>query len=213
MVSKNNAVLVFALIVLALLSVVAFGKWHQKNTGQLPILSVASLPPTLSLTDQHGRPFSAHTVQGKLTVAHFFFTHCPVVCPKMIRNLQAVQQAIENETNVLFCSFSVDPERDSVRQLEAYARRMNITGNWLLLTGNKKVIYALARKNLKATVSEGDGGPQDFLHSELLVLLDGDSRIRGYYRGTDPKETASLIRDAKKLIDASDENHKDAEPK
>jgi protein SCO1/2 len=47
--------------------------------------------------------------------------------------------------------------------------------------------------------TDGDGGPDDFIHSEKLVLIDTKKRIRGYYDGTSSKEVNQLLRDIKKL--------------
>jgi protein SCO1/2 len=47
--------------------------------------------------------------------------------------------------------------------------------------------------------TDGDGGPDDFIHSEKLVLIDRTGRIRGYYTGTDDKEVNKLLRDIKRL--------------
>ena len=47
--------------------------------------------------------------------------------------------------------------------------------------------------------TDGDGGPDDFIHSEQLVLIDRQKRIRGYYKGTSEKEVQQLIIDIKKL--------------
>ena len=47
--------------------------------------------------------------------------------------------------------------------------------------------------------TDGDGGPNDFIHSEKLVLVDKQKRIRGYYDGTSGQEVDQLIEDIKKL--------------
>ena len=47
--------------------------------------------------------------------------------------------------------------------------------------------------------TDGDGGPDDFIHSERLVLIDKQRKIRGYYNGTSEKDTDQLIADIKKL--------------
>ena len=49
------------------------------------------------------------------------------------------------------------------------------------------------------TATDGDGGPQDFIHSELLILVDQQKRIRGFYNGTIPAEVEQLIRDILRL--------------
>ncbi len=48
--------------------------------------------------------------------------------------------------------------------------------------------------------TDGDGGPQDFIHSDRLVLLDQNNYIRGYYDGTETSEVNQLIADIKKLL-------------
>ena len=71
--------------------------------------------------------------------------------------------------------------------------------NWQLLTGSKQEIYRLARKSFQVVATDGDGGDNDFIHSDQLILIDTKKRIRGYYEGTEEKETAQLIKDIKKL--------------
>jgi protein SCO1/2 len=117
----------------------------------------------------------------------------------MVRNLKKVQQLYAGDPLLLINSFTVDPERDSVGQLKSYAGKMDIHDNWQLITGEKKEIYKLARKSLLVVATDGDGGPNDFIHSELLVLVDQAKRIRGFYNGTDDAEVNNLLRDIKRL--------------
>jgi protein SCO1/2 len=110
-----------------------------------------------------------------------------------------VQQTFGGDSELLIQCFSVDPERDSVSQLRLYAERMDIQQNWQLITGSKKEIYKLARNSFKIVATDGDGGPDDFIHSELLILIDKDKRIRGYYNGTEATEVDNLLRDINRL--------------
>jgi len=117
----------------------------------------------------------------------------------MTNSLKKVQQAFK-EDEILIRSFSVDPERDSVAQLRKYAGQFGInTSNWELLTGDKKEIYKFARNGFMIVATDGDGGPNDFIHSEKLVLIDKQKRIRGYYDGTSGNQVKQLIADIKKL--------------
>ena len=68
-----------------------------------------------------------------------------------------------------------------------------------MVTGTKKEIYKLARKSYFAVLDEGDGGDQDFIHTEQFVLIDKKKRIRGYYDGTDLKDVQRLISDIRLL--------------
>lgn len=189
-----------AAVVILPLTVYAAVKWYENAFTALPVLigndhRVADF----QLVNQRGRPASLNDWKGKIVVADFFFTHCPVVCPKLTRSLKKVQDVYRSDENFLMASFSVDPERDSVAQLQRYAERMNVNGNWLLLTGGKKAIYKLARNSFSVAATDGDGGPQDFIHSEMLVLVDKQKRIRGYYKGTDESDVANLVRDVARL--------------
>jgi protein SCO1/2 len=47
--------------------------------------------------------------------------------------------------------------------------------------------------------TDGDGGPNDFIHSEKLVLVDKLGQLRGFYDGTSQNDVQQLIRDIGKL--------------
>ena len=199
--SKKYSIWIFvAAVVLLPMSVFALVKWYEHSFTKLPVLGVDN--HTISdfeLVNQYGATTSLHDWEGKITVNNFFFTHCPSICPKMVRNLKNVQQLLGRDSELLINSFTVDPERDSVAQLKAYASRMDINNNWQLITGDKKEIYKLARKSFLVVATDGDGGPNDFIHSEMLVLVDKQKRIRGFYSGTDGDDMKNLLRDIKRL--------------
>jgi protein SCO1/2 len=184
--------------------------FYERHVEKLPVygkevtengISVQHRIAGFELLDQEGIKYGKNEWKEKIVVANFFFTHCPIVCPKMTRNLKKVQQAFSSE-DILINSFTIDPERDSVAQLQHYAAKFGINGaNWKLLTGDKSEIYKLARNSFMIVATDGDGGPDDFIHSEKLVLLDKQKRIRGYYDGTSEKETDQLIHDIKRLQD------------
>jgi protein SCO1 len=187
-------------IVVILAPVVVFGlvKWYEQMFNPLPVLGPEDhIVHDFSLQNQEGKNVNIDAWKGKIVVANFFFTHCPSICPKMIYQLKRVQAYAKKK--VVIASFSVDPERDSVERLRHYADQAGIKENWMLLTGDKKQLYRFARKELFIVATDGDGGPEDFIHSENLVLIDKDKKIRGYYKGTDAKEVDRLIRDISKL--------------
>jgi protein SCO1 len=199
-VKKYSAWIFVAAVVLLPMGVFAFVKWYEYEYTKLPVLGGKEhrIAP-FQLTDQRGATVSLENWKNRIVIADFFFTHCPVVCPKMTRSLKEVQRLYAGDEALLINSFSVDPERDSVKQLRWYAEKMDIQNNWQLITGDKKKIYQLARNSFKVVATDGDGGPQDFIHSELLVLVDKQQRIRGYYNGTDREDVKKLLRDIRRL--------------
>ena len=64
----------------------------------------------------------------------------------------------------------------------------------------KKKLYDIARNGYLLNALEGDGGADDFIHSELFILIDKEKHIRGIYDGTKIKEVSNLIDDIKVLI-------------
>lgn len=148
------------------------------------------------LTDQQGETVTNADFEGKIYVADFFFTTCPSICPKMTKNMGLIANEVADNDKIRFLSHSVTPDVDSVPVLAAYADEKGVNyDQWRLVTGSKVQIYDLARKSYFAATTEGDGGPNDFIHTENFVLIDPDRRIRGFYDGTSADEMDRLRRD------------------
>ena len=138
--------------------------------------------------------------KNKIYIADFFFTTCKSICPKMSNNLMRVQNEFRDDNNILILSHTVDPEHDSPSVLDEYAKKHNvIKGKWFFVTGDKKQLYDMARNSYFITAMDGDGGPDDFIHSEQMALIDKEGRIRGFYDGTDYNEITRLIEEIKVL--------------
>ncbi|MBO9682977.1 MAG: SCO family protein [Flavisolibacter sp.] len=184
--------------------------------------TIWSRVPDFSLTNQMGQKVSwkdlmyqknDSTIDGKIVVIDFFFTHCPTICPTMTRNMKLLRNNIKSnnmvgdrEANfVHFLSVSVDPERDSVPELKRWADRFQINPeNWWLLTGNKKEIYDWARNDLKLAIVDGGNVDTSFMHPQLFMLLDKDRVIRArrdesgnvkMYNGLDSADLKNLAED------------------
>lgn len=154
-----------------------------------------------SFTDQDGKIIKKESTQGKIHIANFFYTSCSGICPVMNKNFAALQDTFLHDDNIVLLSFSVTPESDSVEQLKAYAKRQRvISSKWHLLTGDKKLIYDLARKSYFAEDAAGySKDTSEFLHTEHFVLVDRHGYIRGMYNGTLQLELQRLIADIRLL--------------
>ena len=153
-----------------------------------------------SLINQNGKVITQEDYKDKIYVSDFFFTTCPTICPIMTHNMAKIQKEFGEDDSVMLLSHSVTPEIDSVSVLRDYADEKGvIDAKWNVTTGDKKHIYELARKSYFAVVDEGDGGVQDFIHTENFILVDKKRQIRGYYDGTQDEEMDRLIGDIKTL--------------
>lgn len=142
--------------------------------------------PNFKLFNQNGQLVTQKKVDGKIYVANFFFTSCRKICLKMMDNMSLIQNAYKNDSEIHLLSHSVIPEIDSVPLLKKYANRLKIDSkSWDLLTGDKNLIYNLAKKQYFAGDSVGfyQSG-NEFLHTENFILIDKQRRIRGVYNGT-----------------------------
>ncbi len=153
--------------------------------------------PAFSFLNQEGKTITEKSVDGKIFVANFFFATCPSICPKMNFNLKGVADKYKEDQQVKFLSFTVDPEKDSVQALAAYAKDLGADNSqWWFLTGNKDAIYSIARDGFLVPAAGGKTAA-DFFHSQDLILIDHEKRIRGIYDGLDEA-------DVKKLCDEID---------
>ena len=150
--------------------------------------------------DQSGQAFTPGTLKGRVHVVSFIFTQCAAICPPLVASLKKVQAA----TDVALVSYSVDPANDSVAVLGEFGHARGIDpARWQLLTGTREGVHTVAR-DLYFADDEGMrqtlANPNTFLHTEKLVLIDTEGRIRGVYNGTQPFEIQKLLEDLRALM-------------
>ena len=148
------------------------------------------------LINQNGEIITNKNYENKIYVADFFFTRCTNICIAMAYNMSELQEFYKNDNDIMFLSHSVTPTIDSVSVLREYADNKGvIDAKWNVTTGYKKHIYELARKSYFAVIEDGDGGEDDFIHTEQFILVDKEKRIRGYYDGTEKEDMEKLKKD------------------
>jgi protein SCO1/2 len=157
-----------------------------------------------TLTRENGQPFGRKQLEGQVWVAAFMFTRCPTVCPRITQRMREVQSAArQREIPLTLVSFSVDPDHDTPEVLTRYAAVQNVDlGNWRFLTGNYQLIQKTAEQGFKlALEGRADAAAEHYgiSHGSHLVLVDGQARIRGYYRSSDDAEMARLVDDAERV--------------
>ena len=190
------------------------------HDADLPYYSERTFSPSWSVTghtvtegaladepfvDQTGAGSTLASVRGRVHVASFIFTRCSVICPPLVSSLKKVQSAVAG-TDVVLLSYSVTPDLDTVDVLRVFGEDRGVDPvRWKLLTGNPDGVLRAARDLYFADddgMRESLAGPDAFLHTEKLLLVDADGHIRGVYNGTQPYEVQKLIQDIRKLLPA-----------
>jgi protein SCO1/2 len=139
------------------------------------------------MIDQEGRPFGSDELWGQVYVANFFFTTCTSICPPLMRSMKSLQERLgrTDVKGIRLVSISVDPERDTPERLRTYAKQLGIDpARWTLLAGESDRLRELLEGGFKVPLGEPPAAGAsviDIAHSGKLVLVDGQSRIRGYY--------------------------------
>ena len=152
--------------------------------------------PEFSFVNQNGEKVTNKTYQGKIYVADFFFTTCPGICPKLTKNMNLLQDAYLNDSDVMLLSHTVMPWKDTIELLKAYEANNNVnSAKWNLVTGNKDELYTIARTGYFAdedfTKTQDE---DDFIHTENFILVDKNGYIRGVYNGTLEVDVSRLKR-------------------
>lgn len=155
-----------------------------------------------SLVDQQERVTTERDLDGKIHVASFLFAECPSVCPTLVKRLKPVQDAIRNRDDVVMVSYSVTPVQDTPEVLAAFGRARGIDpSKWKLLTGDLGEISRVIRESYFADDTRViDGTPESrILHTEKVLLVDRERRLRGIYNGTNAFEMERLVEDIEAL--------------
>ncbi len=165
----------------------------KTENGKQVIDSLDYVLPPFQFVDQDSNVVNTSTVKGKIYVADFFFTSCPSICPKMMKEMLLVRDKYKDNKDVVILSYSIDPVRDSVARLKIYETKLGITSaQWHFLTGNKDSIYYLANKYL-VSASEDPSAPGGHIHDGNFILVDRKGRLRGYYDGTNEQSVQKLL--------------------
>jgi protein SCO1/2 len=164
---------------------------------QLTPLPVYWQVPAFQLTAQSGQPFDSKSLEGSVWVADFIYTTCPGPCPRMSAQMRGVQTAIASMPGVKLVSFTVDPNHDTPAVLAAYAARYHAeAGRWFFLTGGRAALETLCRNGFKLGGVDGT-----LVHSTRFVLLDRQSRVRGFYNASgDDAAVPRLLHDIRTLV-------------
>lgn len=189
----------WALLILVVAGLMGYSFWKKAHppvpdlsgrgmtsTGDAPKpedLAVWGRVKSFSLTDQHGKRVEAKDLLGEVWVADFVFTRCAGTCPLITRQVALLDKELADLPSVKLVSFSMDPEYDTPEVLSKYAVKEDaVSPRWMFLTGDKSEIYRITSDEFKLAVREENKVQNEpILHSKMLVLVDAQGYIRGYF--------------------------------
>ena len=157
-----------------------------------------------TMTSRTGETITRDDLLGHPWAVCFVFTRCAATCPRLSTEMAELHQRFR-ETDALFVSLTVDPEYDTPEVLKNYAEIFSAGDNWLFLGGDKIKTYELIRDSFYLPVKEITGPDRkpgfEVLHSNYIMLIDRQGKIRGRYNGMKEGEVADLRRHLRSLVE------------
>lgn len=158
-----------------------------------------------AFTDETGQPFSSDELEGKVWLANFVFTSCTAECPILTQRVADVREKLQGRDDVAFLSFSVDPQTDTPERLAEYARPYGADARWKLLTGDPARLESFVKEGLLLPTAQGlhersDIASAHFIHSNKLIVVDGQGTIRFFNDGLEPDSVDRLTEAMTRLL-------------
>jgi len=148
-----------------------------------------------NLVDQDGHAVDQRVLNGKWSIVFFGYTFCPDFCPTTLTTLgQAMTQLGPAAQQVQVVFITVDPDRDSPKELKTYLSSRVFPKNIIGLTGTPAQIAQAAKAYVVYYQKDGTGPSYTVDHSTVLYLMDPNGRFHGVIAdGLTPQEEARQI--------------------
>lgn len=177
----TTPILFFAILFIFSLFALLVVDFAEQSRNEIPMYD---LVPEFSFVESKGEKFELENLKGKINIIDFFFTSCRGPCPLMSNEMEKLYSYYQSTDKVQFVSISVDPKRDSLAVLKAYAEKHGVIDNrWNFLNGDIEEIKRLSEEGFKLGADFPD------MHNTNFILVDQNGTIRGYY---DPFTGASM---------------------
>ncbi len=131
----------------------------------------------IDLLSEDGKPVSLDDLNGKPRVLFFGFTHCPVVCPVTVWEIDAALAEIgkpAETTQIIFVS--LDPARDTPAVMKKYFS--GFKGRVVPLTGIEASVQKIAR-SFDVRWQKVNTGKGDYTldHTALAFLINAEGQV------------------------------------
>ena len=203
---RTSIVILFGVVVfIAGIMLYYFSPWQQPGADLNNLKRATSLHtsprafPDFTLTDHRGQIFTNENLKNVWNFIFFGYTHCPDVCPLTLSTIDQVVNniATQNEMAPQTVFISVDPKRDTSKQLSDYVRYFN--PNMIGLTGNNEALKSLTQALGVVYTSPANNGNENYLvdHSAHIFLVAPNGNLVALF--STPHETQTITDDFKIL--------------
>ena len=141
-------------------------------------LSLKSTLKEVNLFSHHGKIFNIEDFKDTPTLLFFGFTHCPEVCPTTLSNLLNNIELLEkNKKNYRVLFVTLDPERDTINNLNDYLQNFN--SSVIGLTGELNEINKFAKNWNIYWEKVPDGNGYTINHTATVFMINKKGNFAG----------------------------------
>src|SRR5260221_7544655 len=107
----------------------------------------------MAATSRSTRAIEKKDLLGRVWVADFIFTTCGDICPRMTHQMRKLQSRLPKK--VYLISFTIDPDKDTLQNLQGYARDADADPDrWFFLRMQKNALAKLMSSGFKLVKTE-----------------------------------------------------------
>lgn len=193
----------FKLVITIVFFAIVASLFVQLNGGKesMPVIRQAA---DFQLEDADGSRVALSDYGGKVRIVYFFFGSCPDVCYPTNHILSGVQKELVKAgvfgSDAMIFSISFDPARDTPERLKEYAGSLEADpAAWKFLRGEEQATADLAEQYGVSVLKANDG---NFIHSNIITLVDREGNIRKHISAADLKVTpAEIAKSVRQLVE------------
>ncbi len=149
-----------------------------------------------SLVDQHGRTTTEKDFRGEFMLIYFGYTYSRNISPTSLETMtEAIKGLGAAGARVRPIFVTIDPQRDTVEQMQMYAKFFH--PRLVALTGSKDQVAAAATafRIDFARIEEEEASDYLMDHSSVIYLMGPDGRyLTRFTHDTGPQAITSSIR-------------------
>ena len=137
----------------------------------------------VALEAQDGSTTTLGTNRGHPTIVSMFYASCPMACPMLIQEVQALESQLppEDLAELRILLVSLDPKRDSPEKMTEVVGTYGLdTERWTLTRTEPESVREIAAV-LGIQYRALDDGEMN--HSSILTLVDRHGRIQAKHEG------------------------------
>lgn len=178
--NKKKAIQVSLIVFLAVATIyVGVNISEQFYTFKGSVIEPSLAAADFSLTQANGEVFSLSGQRGKVVVMFFGYSYCPDVCPTTLADFKRIAENLGDDSKqAVFVFITVDPERDTVEQVENYVAGFgsDISG----LSGSLDVLQPIwdAYYVFREKIDQVSANSYLMNHTTRIIVVDKQGRFR-----------------------------------